>query len=318
MPANRRTFLTSSVAVATAPFLPVQGQKPLDKPPAPAGEPFGYCLNTSTIMGQKLSIVGVIEIAAEAGWGAIEPWVREIDDYAAKGGSPADLSKRIRDAGLEVPSAIGFFDWAVDDDARRKKGFEEARRNFEIVAKIGGKRLAAPPSGAINIRMADLRPIADRYRELIELGRGFGVVPQVELWGFSKTLSRLGEVAYVAIESGHPEACILPDVFHLYKGGSNPEGLRLLSGSAINVIHINDYPADPPRERIDDSYRVYPGEGSAPLTAMLRSLKSIGFHGWLSLELFNRGYWKLDAKEVAKTGLEKTRAAVKAAELDHK
>jgi sugar phosphate isomerase/epimerase len=39
----------------------------------------------------------------------------------------------------------------------------------------------------------------------------------------------------------------------------------------------------------------------------------MGYRGYLSLELFNREYWKQDAFQVAKTGLEKTRAAVRKA-----
>jgi 2-keto-myo-inositol isomerase len=75
---------------------------------------------------------------------------------------------------------------------------------------------------------------------------------------------------------------------------------------------MNDYPADPPRERISDSDRVYPGDGVAPLKAMLRDLRQLGFQGVLSLELFNREYWKQDALNVARTGLEKMRAVVAA------
>ena len=35
-----------------------------------------------------------------------------------------------------------------------------------------------------------------------------------------------------------------------------------------------------------------------------------GFRGFLSLELFNRGYWKRPPEEVAKTGLRKMKEAV--------
>ena len=139
------------------------------------------------------------------------------------------------------------------------------------------------------------------------------MTPIVEFWGFSKTLSRLGEALLVAVESGRSEACVLPDVYHMYKGGSGHESVRLLKGDAIHVIHTNDYPADPPRETVTDAHRVYPGDGIAPLTAFFRTLKSIGFAGSLSIELFNREYWKQDASEVARTGIEKMRAAVKKA-----
>src|SRR5436190_6993688 len=113
---------------------------------------------------------------------------------------------------------------------------------------------------------------AERYRALCEVGQKIGVVPQVEVWGFSKVLSRLGESALVAIESAHPQACILADVYHLHKGGSGFGGLRVLSGASMQVFHMNDYPADPPRDKITDAHRVYPGDGVAPLASMLRDL----------------------------------------------
>ena len=36
---------------------------------------------------------------------------------------------------------------------------------------------------------------------------------------------RIGEAAQVAIGSDHPKACILPDIYHLYNGGSGFNGL---------------------------------------------------------------------------------------------
>lgn len=274
--------------------------------------PFGYCFNTSTIQGQKLPLEQVVSIAAKAGYQGIEPWIRELDAHVKAGGSLRDLGRRIRDEGLSVESAIGFFEWAVDDDTRRRKGFDEARRNMEMVLQIGGRRIAAPPVGATSGKdpIPSLPHVAERYRQLLELGDQVGVVPQVEVWGFSRTLGRLAEAAYVAIEAAHPKACILADVYHLHKGGSSLEGLKLLSGGAIHVFHLNDYPASPPRESISDAHRVYPGDGVAPLTELFRILRAIGFRGMLSLELFNREYWKQDPLVVARTGLEKMRSAV--------
>src|SRR5579884_1311211 len=113
-----------------------------------AAGPFLYGFNTSTIMGQKLPVTREVEIAAKAGYQGFEPWIRELDDYVKGGGSLEDLGKRIRDHGLRVESAIGFAAWIVEDDAQRRKGLEEAKRAMDMVARIGGKRLAAPPVGA--------------------------------------------------------------------------------------------------------------------------------------------------------------------------
>ncbi len=269
---------------------------------------FLFGLNTSTIRGQKLSIVEEIAIASKAGYQAMEPWLDELERYAAAGGSLEDLGKRFRDAGIKVESAIGFFGWIVDDPDRRRKGLEAARRGMDLVRRIGGKRLAAPPVGATDRPLGDLYRVADRYRDLLALGDELGVVPEVEIWGHSKTLGRLGEAAFVAIEAHHPKACILPDVYHLYRGGSDLASVKLLGPTSFFVLHFNDYPAQPPRNQLTDADRVYPGDGAAPLRELLLLLARGGFTVTLSLELFNRKLWSQDPLVVARTGLEKMKA----------
>mgnify|MGYP000951873222 CR=1 FL=1 len=278
---------------------------------AGADEPFRYCLNTSTVRAHKLPLNELVDVAAGAGYEAIEPWIDEIERFVDEGGDLKELSARIRDLGLTVESAIGFFEWAVDDEARRRQGLLDARRAMGLVARLGGKRIAAPPFGMqqADAPALDLFAAADRYRELLEVGEETGVVPELEFWGFSKNLSRLSEAMLVAAQSGHRDACILADVYHMYKGGSPQAGLSLLSPDAIQVFHVNDYPAILP-EVITDADRVYPGDGIAPLVSVLQDLNDIGFRGVLSLELFNPEYYKEEPLHVARTGLEKLKAVV--------
>lgn len=307
MQTTRRSWLTSISGVAAAVALPGASQAA-----TVAGDPFIYCLNTATIRGQKLTLEQEIEVAGKAGYQAIEPWIEKLENHA-KSSKLSELNKRLKEYNLSVESAIGFAPWIVDDTIQRKKGLEDAKRAMGLVAELGGKRLAAPPVGATDAKVnIDLRQAADRYRELLELGDTMGVVPQVEIWGFSKTLSRLGEGAQVAIEAGHPKACVLADVYHLYKGGSGFNGLKLLSAAGLQVFHMNDYP-DLPRGKIVDKDRVYPGDGIAPLKDILKSLIDLGFRGVLSLELFNPEYYKQDALEVAKLGLKKMKTVAQAA-----
>ena len=274
------------------------------------GQPFRYCLNTATIRGQKLGIVKEIEVAAQAGYDAIEPWVDSVEAYVGSGGKLAELKQRIHDSGLTVEDAIAFPQWIVADDTRSAEGLEQAKRQMDLVVRIGGKRLAAPPAGATDLPKLDWKVAARRYRALLEAGGQIGLVPQFELWGFSKNFNRLGECVCVAMETGNPKACVLADVFHLYKGGSEIQGIRLLGQNAIQMLHMNDFPDNPPREKIDDSFRVYPGDGVAPLVGILQALHATGGPKVLSLELFNNTYWSQDALTVAKTGLEKMKQVV--------
>ena len=313
---TRRALLATAGALAATPLFAAE-------PKPEAKHEFRYCLNTSTIRkaegqwGKPRGIVESIEIASKAGYSAIEPWISELDDYTKTGGTLADLKKRFSDAGLVVPNAIGFAEWIVEDAERRKKGLEQAKRDMDKVLAIGCVQIAAPPTGATGgtSRRDDpnfTEPVApliaaDRYKALLEVGTKIGVRPIVEVWGFSRSLSRLGETMLVAMECGRDGGAVLPDVYHLYKGGSDFAGLKLLGANSIGIFHINDYPKLE-RGKIADADRVYPGDGIAPLKEILGSLRDMNYKGFLSLELFNTTYWKQDPQDVAKTGLKKLKA----------
>lgn len=323
MTSDRRRFVASALAAGSGlglNFLAPQsaaGNSVALRGAAPTSG-VKYCLNTSTIREPQLGIEKEVDIAAAAGYDAIEPWIPTLREFVKGGGKLSDLRKRISDAGLTVESAIGFAQWIVDDDTKRAAALEEAKRDMEMLKEIGGHRIAAPPVGANSGESPkiELMVVADRFRALLETGDQVGVIPQLEVWGFSKNLSRLGEVMYVVGETRHPKACLLLDIYHIYKGGSDFSGLNLLSGHALQVFHVNDYPASPPREQISDADRVYPGDGVAPMSKILNAIAGNGRQIVLSLELFNREYWKQDPLVVAKTGLEKMQAAVKKAEAD--
>lgn len=304
---NRRQMIAASLVsgIATAASTAAQAETQMKKQ-----KPFRFCLNTSTIREQKLPLDQIVDLVADCGYDGIEPWIREIEAYRDSGKSLSDLKKKIEDRGLKVESAIGFAQWIVDDSAQRQKGVEQMKRDMDLLQQIGGTRIAAPPVGAqaADAPTIDLFAAAERYATIVRLGRDIGVIPQVEVWGFSKNLSRLGESVFVAIESGEPEACLLPDIYHIYKGGSSIEGLRMLSGVGIPCFHFNDYPATPARPQITDADRVYPGDGVTNWPRVMEILGQIGFNGVVSLELFNREYWKQDPKLVLTTGLQKMKA----------
>lgn len=270
-------------------------------------------LNTSTIRGQKLSVPEQINVAADAGYDGIEPWIRDLRIHVEQGGSISDLKKQLDDRGLAVSGAIGFAKWIVSDPDERKKGLEEARQDMELVRQLGGTQMAAPPIGAHNAGALakngklDLNTIASRYRDLLDVGVEMGVTPLLELWGFSPTLSQLGELAYVATQSGHQSAAVLPDFYHIYKGNNEMAGLGMIEASRMPLFHINDYPAEPSIATIADKDRVFPGDGVCPLTDTIAMLLRNGFRGTFSLELFNPTYWQRPAEEVAKEGYRKSK-----------
>lgn len=270
---------------------------------------FSYCLNTSTIRNDSASVLDYIDIAADAGYAGIEPWVKEIDAFVAQGGTLAQIRDRAVQRNIQIVNLIAFFEWAAPEDDRRTKGHQEARRCFDMADALNCPYVAAAPFG-IHDRKLDLFAVAKRYAELLDLTGTYKAIPLLEFWGIAKTLGTMGEALFVAAECGRSGVQMLADVFHMYKGSGHHHGLEHLGPGRLGLVHVNDYPAQPGRNEIKDADRVYPGDGLAPWRQIVRDLKKVGYGGMLSLELFNAEYWAQESAAVAREGLAKLMACV--------
>ncbi|MFB9275383.1 sugar phosphate isomerase/epimerase family protein [Cohnella cellulosilytica] len=269
--------------------------------------PFRAALNASTLFPYKLGIREQIRIAAQAGYDGIEIWMKDLQQYAAGGGSAAELRREAADAGIEIANAISFIPWADDDEAVRRQAAAQTDEELALLAELGCPSFAAPPFG--DVADASLDEIAERFAVLAERCRRHGVAPVLEFWGRAPKLNRLSEAVYVAMQSRVPDATLLLDPFHMYTGGSSLADLDFLSADRIGIVHANDYPEQPPRETIGDEDRLFPGDGIAPSGEFARRLDRLGYRGYLSLELFLRGVGGLSAPELARFGLDKMKSA---------
>src|SRR3954452_11681293 len=191
---SREVIAGAAAAVVSSITPAAQAQRTSGAAARPANEPFGYCLNTSTIRGNNLELPAVITAASKAGFHAIEPWIMEIDRYTT-GGTLKDLGKRIADAGLTVANAIAFNSFLDDDDPRRAASMEKLKVDMDKVAQIGGTRIAVPPGN--NRAAVTLDNAARYYREALEMGEKAGVPPLLELWGTHPVLGPLSHGVYV-------------------------------------------------------------------------------------------------------------------------
>ncbi len=269
--------------------------------------PYRAALNASTLFPYELGIREQIRIAAQAGYDGIEIWMKDLQQYAAEGGSADELRREAADAGIEIANAISFIPWADENEAVRRQAAAQTDEELALLAGLGCPSFAAPPFG--KTAGASLDDIAERFASLAERCRKHGVAPVLEFWGRAPKLCRLSEAVYVAMRSRVPDATILLDPFHMYTGGSSLDDLDFLSGDRIGIVHANDYPGQPPRETIGDGDRLFPGDGIAPSAEFARRLDRLGYKGFLSLELFLKDVGGRSALELARHGLDKMKSA---------
>lgn len=266
--------------------------------------PFVYCLNTSTI--RPTPLLKKIEVAARAGYEAIEPWNAEVDEYLAQGGTLLKLKQTLDDSGLKVVSMIALGDWVTTEGPAFDQAIDECRRRMEQAAALGSPTIVASPPDEV----VDLKHAADRFSVLLRVAREVGITPSMEFLGFVKGIKNVDSAVTIVRNSSDPSAPIVADVFHMIRGGGSIDDLLKLRGEQLSCFHINDVPAKPDPLTQKDGDRVMVGDGMADLPRVIANLRTIGYNGPLSLELFNETLWQGDPYDVVKSGLDRIRALV--------
>jgi sugar phosphate isomerase/epimerase len=262
---------------------------------------FQYCLNSSTI--QPVPLLDKIRLASDAGFRALELWSDDIDACLQAGGALADIRRALEDRGLEVPGVIAVHGWLGSRGKEHAAALTEAGRRMEQAAAIGSRRIVASPP----LERCDLDGAAEQYRELIELGSGFGVWPAMEFLGFAGSVHTITQAWEIARGADHPEARVVMDPFHILRGGGSVAEIAQVPGDRVAIWHWNDVPPAPPLPQQGDADRVMPGDGAGPLREIERQAVASGYAGYVSLELFNREWWERDPAETVRIGMEKMR-----------
>ena len=258
---------------------------------------FKYSLNSSTI--KPTPILEKIRVAAEAGYEGIELWHADIDLHLESGGKLEEIRKAIDDTGLAVPTTVMLKGWCEPDRKEDQAGMAECRRKMEQSVAVGAKHaVAGPPHSGVDFQLA-----AERYGRLLEIGIEMGVRPAMEYLGFAQEVNSIDDALKIMTDSGHPEATIVLDPFHDFRGGGGHESVSKLTAKQIAVCHFDDAPSDPPANQQRDPDRVMPGDGVIDLPRFVSLLRQVGYKGFISLELFREDLWQQDPLEVAKHGL---------------
>ena len=260
------------------------------------------CLNTSTIKPQPL--MEKIRLAGEVGYDGIELWINDLYEYVGQGGEISDVEKALSDHGLIVPCCIAIRQWGDMEGWEYQLVLDEAKRRFELGARIGAPYIVAtPPMGH-----CDLERLPERYGDLLKIGRQVGIQPTFEYISFFKSIHRLAQAWEVVQETKDPSATLILDAFHNWNSHTTPEELEAIPVDRISHYHIDDAHPTKPAGTQTDPDRVMIGEGVIDLKAEIQCLRQKGYQGAMSLELFNQDLWNKNPKEVLQRGMERMQA----------
>lgn len=237
----------------------------------------------------KAAVEKRLEAAAAAGFDAVSLWT---DDACALARSAGTIRAGTDAFGLEVACVEAALRWVEPDAAA-----EEALRLAALCDSAGASSLLAC---ALPGRPFDVEAATRGFGILCDgLAHG-GVSVCLEFLPWSPVGS-LSDAWQIVESADRENGSLLLDSYHWFRTGSELDLLPRIPGSKIQAIQLGDGPSNLAEDVAHEAMheRLLPGEGSADLGAMLRSVVSTGAAPPLSVEVFNDTLMALPVDECA-------------------
>jgi 2-keto-myo-inositol isomerase len=253
------------------------------------------CLNTVTV-GPDQRLEAIIDRMGRWGYAGIEIESARLKS-ALERASIDQVRGWLADEGIAAASLMA---WPFKVDGDLTGVLDDIRRHGDLARALGAPTLLVF-TGQSGPKEPAERP--DFLRRAGEAARAYahaagdGVTISLEPIGGSDWLGTPEHAIAIADASGHPRVGVMMDLFHYYKSQVTAASVEAIPVGRLFIVHADDC-EDRPMAELNDSHRVYPGEGILPLRARLGLLRRMGYRGHLSIELFNRDYWQAPLDEV--------------------
>jgi 4-hydroxyphenylpyruvate dioxygenase len=263
-----------------------------------------------------VSLSGTLEekltAAAQVGFDGVEIFESDLINSAS---SPAQIRERAADLGLRIELYQPFRDFEGVEPARLAANLSRASAKFRLMAELGVDTMLVCSSVTAPLGDDDL--MAGQLRRLAETAAKHGIRVAYEALAWGRHVNDYRHAWRLVAAAGHPNLGVCLDSFHILSRGHDPAGIRDIPGDKIFFLQL----ADAPPLSMDvlqwsRHYRCFPGQGSFDLTGFLGHVLAAGYHGPLSLEVFNDVFRQVDAERTATDALRSLIALEEAAGIE--
>jgi 2-keto-myo-inositol isomerase len=248
-----------------------------------------------------------LKIARVAGWNGVELRRSSFTKCFDAGMSNAEVVELIRASGIKVAvmgTEYGLYFAKGEEQRRLLKVLEQTCENAVALGCDLIMCAEGSPGGTIRDAGANLRTAAEicgahKVRFAFEFSSAASVV---------NTLQAAREVHALA---DHPNCGLLLDAYHMERTGSGGRGFEDVPAEHIFAFQYSDVPNTPrPTETRRPTDRLPPGRGIVRWREVLTLLQEKNYAGYLSYEAPNPAHWSRPALEVAREGVDATRAVL--------
>ena len=265
----------------------------------------GTCMNNSTLEQD-------LKFCEKYGYDYIEIRLDMLQDYL-KTHTFEDLNSFFDNNNLK-PYAINSIE---NINFRTPAEWEELIKLFEFACsaaqKIGNPYLIVVPTESPEMKDKPWNDIFDDSIEVLaklaEIAKPYGVKLAYEpignpLWCVGSLQQALDIVEKVNL----PHVGLALDAFNLYMYDNlkDIDTIDKVPLEKLFVYHIDDS-EDRPLNELQQSHRLFPGDGVIPLIEISEKLHKLGYNEICSVELFRPEYWEMQAEDVFRIAAEKTK-----------
>ena len=240
-----------------------------------------------------------LEAIAAAGFRGVEIFENDLLSFD---GTPADVRRRVADLGLEIITFQPFRDFEGMPPESRARCLARAERKFALMNELGCDLLlvcsnVSPQSlGGIDRAAADFHALGD-------LAARHGVRVGFEALAWGRHIADYRDAWEVVRRAEHPAVGLVLDTFHIFARKTDLNPIANIPRDRIFLVQLADAPLlDMDTLSWSRHFRNFPGQGDLPLIDFMTMLRSTGFDGLTSLEIFNDQFRAGSARGVAVDG----------------
>ena len=263
--------------------------------------------NTSRGAGYRKSLEGW----AKAGIKFVVVTDVMLDEFL-KADTLAAAKRVIGDLGLTAVSSAAVLPDLWIPGPAHAMSLDTWKLRCEQFSTIGLQKIYCPSTTNRRVTAEDFKATPGCIREAGDIAKQFNLTAMIEFTRVSTHLATLSSALTMIREAAHANVRPMLDFFHFWSGMSKFEDLDMIRPGEIAHVHFQDV-LDTPRELIDNNGRVIPGDGKAPIVAILKKLAEKQYAGPLSVELFLMELQQGDPYEVAARIKQKCEAVMKQA-----
>lgn len=236
---------------------------------------------------------------AQAGFPNVEFHLPLVHDWLAAGHTVDDVRHLLAQHNLR---SIGGFQHGVEcfsSPESQRTNHALQLENARLIHELGGGTLVVGTDGPPTPSLAALDTVAATFATLARQLEGLDVTLALE-FNWSPLVKSLASAARVCELVNHPQVGILFDPAHYYTTVTKFDDIRAETVRWIKHVHVNDMANKPGELSNCNSDRELPGQGILNLHAIFDALKTHGYDGFHSIEMFSDDLWALPAPEAAR------------------